>query len=788
MSSWRGFGALVGVWAVLSLFGCGGVHETGNPRVDSGGASGAGAVGATAGRAGASTAGGDSSTGGDSSAAGDSGAAGDSSTGGESNIGGAANRGGAANTGGEAGMAGESSTGGCNCDDGLSCTSDDCSTGTCKHVARHIECTGGKYCSLTEGCVVGGVCATAADCVRPDPCVTVRCDSASARCVYSALDSDHDGAAPTSCGGNDCNDAEPTVHVGATEICDGLDNDCDGVSDPPNGSGCSAGRSCVGKQCVCDAPTSACVVAGTSTCVDLSTDPKNCGSCFNGCTQNKLCSQGTCVCPTGLSACGSSCVDLKTDAINCGTCGTACGKGAVCVAGGCACPTGQTNCSGAAAPLTCRDLSSSADSCGACNSRCLAGAACAASQCDATIQWLRFFGSAGTKTRTRLARITADGQGNLFSAVSLEPGVNYSALPSGSATLWSGQAAVLKFDAAGQFQWAVPAAYGANVAVVGSDVWVAAYAADAGINLAGESFGLAGGYRGLTAFVKLSGSTGAVLDRFQLDHLEPTLTSNVLLVSDGTSVWYANTGGAMKRGSTVWDPPTTGYVSFIYPFDGAPTWLPGWPIEFALDANQKPVIYLQLRPSQVPFTFGGVQFPSITGINHAFARYTKAMVPETAFLANDAGRLVTDAASPLFFFSSSSLFSQYTDAGALSKQAGAAVPFQLSRARAKAGHVFAIGYTAPSGVNYAGHSLPGGYQALLLSASESTLAVERAAAFDAEPNGANGTGVIDDFVIVDNGASAVLAVLFDAGLTTTSASYDFGANAFGLALVKVKLY
>ena len=50
--------------------------------------------------------------------------------------------------------------------------------------------------------------------------------------VDEAYPGEAGGSAP---GTGDCNDADPEVHPGATELCDGLDNDCSGGSDEPFG-------------------------------------------------------------------------------------------------------------------------------------------------------------------------------------------------------------------------------------------------------------------------------------------------------------------------------------------------------------------------------------------------------------------------------------------------------------------------------------------------------------------------------------------------------------------------
>jgi len=74
-------------------------------------------------------------------------------------------------------------------------------------------------------------------------------------------------------------------------------------------------------------PSKVCFIKGMTmcdgTCVNLTTNTGNCGSCGN------ICSGLTATC------CGGGCTSLKTDESNCGTCGHKCLTGSTCESGSC---------------------------------------------------------------------------------------------------------------------------------------------------------------------------------------------------------------------------------------------------------------------------------------------------------------------------------------------------------------------------------------------------------------------------------------------------------------------
>ncbi len=122
------------------------------------------------------------------------------------------------------------------CDDGIPCTIDQCdeAADACESLPEDRLCGDGTFCNGAERCDVGaGGCASGAapDCDDADACTTDRCDARLDRCASSTRDADGDGDGDARCGGGDCDDADPTRSARTAEVCDGLDQDCDGTID-----------------------------------------------------------------------------------------------------------------------------------------------------------------------------------------------------------------------------------------------------------------------------------------------------------------------------------------------------------------------------------------------------------------------------------------------------------------------------------------------------------------------------------------------------------------------------
>jgi len=163
-----------------------------------------------------------------------------------------------------------------------------------------------------------------------------------------------------------------------TEGCTRCGDSCvDLATDPENCGACGVVvgslASCVAGAVTCNAGTTSC----SDACTDLSTDPDNCGACGVAVPAGRTCSSGEPVCAIPLTSCGAACVDTSSDTNNCGACSHECGADQVCGGSTCVCVTsGDSVC-----PSGCVDLDADPSNCGACGKACSSALSCVAGAC-----------------------------------------------------------------------------------------------------------------------------------------------------------------------------------------------------------------------------------------------------------------------------------------------------------------------------------------------------------------------------------------------------------------------
>jgi len=125
-------------------------------------------------------------------------------------------------TGGSGGTGGTGGTGGA--DAGKACTT-------------NAQCSDNVVCNGVELCVAGFCNPPGPVCDDQNPCTTDVCNATSGQCEHtvnvSPVDQDKDGHFAIACGSgaDDCDDKNPKVYGGAPELCDQLDNNCNGQVD-----------------------------------------------------------------------------------------------------------------------------------------------------------------------------------------------------------------------------------------------------------------------------------------------------------------------------------------------------------------------------------------------------------------------------------------------------------------------------------------------------------------------------------------------------------------------------
>jgi hypothetical protein len=182
--------------------------------------------------------------------------------------------------------------------------------------------------------------------------------------------------ASVGCGGSESNN-----QCGAGMAMCGVS--CIDVTADTNNCG-SCGNVCSGTTpfCVDSACAATCgfgdiYCAGVG-CVDAASDEQNCGGCGNDCGTAGTCNSGVCMCTPGpgILMCGAECADIASDVDHCGSCFNDCNANETCTSGVCVCSDPAfMNCGG------CVDTTVDPSDCGSCGNGCNDDQICQGSIC-----------------------------------------------------------------------------------------------------------------------------------------------------------------------------------------------------------------------------------------------------------------------------------------------------------------------------------------------------------------------------------------------------------------------
>jgi hypothetical protein len=293
---------------------------------------------------------------------------------------------------------------------GTFCTDPAKDPGNCGGCGR--VCPGGMVCN-------NGVCgaqtcgATSTACVGPGGgtfCADLQRDASNCgTCGHVCTNNAICSGGTCQGGGGSYPGLAACVGSGGAPFCTNLLSDpgncgrCGNICAPSEG--CFSGA-CGGNQLLCTDPA-----AQKQYCSDPMYDSNNCGQCGHVCGVNMACNNGTCVpsstdggtqcgpqgrmCPTAV---GIACVNIFTDPQNCGNCGDVCSSNTFCNNATCV-PTGTDggvppdggaiNCAGgdmacypAAGPPYCANIGFDPANCGGCFKPCPGGWACQGGTCS----------------------------------------------------------------------------------------------------------------------------------------------------------------------------------------------------------------------------------------------------------------------------------------------------------------------------------------------------------------------------------------------------------------------